>query len=86
MQAFIVLADAINRAGSTDPAKVQAALRATDMPVDQLLVGYDGVKFDATGQNVEGATYITQLDGSDYVTVWPGSAAQAALRWPLKMA
>lgn len=85
MQAFIVLADAINRAGSTDPAKLQAALRATNLPVDQLLVGYDGVKFDDTGQNVEGATYITQLDGSNYVTVWPQKAAQAALRWPLKM-
>ena len=86
MQAFIVLADAINRAGSTDPGKLQAALQATDMPEKDLLVGYRGVKFDATGQNDEGATYITQLDGLDYTTVWPQDAAQAALRWPLKMA
>ena len=31
MQGFLVLADAINRAGSTDPAKIQAALKATDL-------------------------------------------------------
>src|SRR6185437_5210658 len=31
MQAFFVLVDAIDRAGSTDPAKIQAALKATDL-------------------------------------------------------
>src|SRR5476649_2346521 len=46
LQAFFVLADAINRAGSVEPAKVQAALKATDLKPDQLIAGYDGVKFD----------------------------------------
>ena len=31
LQGFLVLADAINRAGSTEPAKIQAALKATDL-------------------------------------------------------
>jgi branched-chain amino acid transport system substrate-binding protein len=31
MQAFFVLCDAIDRAASTDPAKIQAALKATDL-------------------------------------------------------
>ena len=39
MQAFFVLADAINRAGSTEPAKLQGALRATDLQASQLIVG-----------------------------------------------
>jgi branched-chain amino acid transport system substrate-binding protein len=84
MQAFFVLADAVDRAGSTDPAKIAAALRATDMKPDQLIVGYRGVKFDASGQNAEGATYITQLDGKDYVVVWPRSAAATGLNWPMR--
>jgi branched-chain amino acid transport system substrate-binding protein len=84
MQAFFVLADAINRAASADPAKIAAALRATDMKPDQLIVGYRGVRFDASGQNVEGATYVTQLDGKTYVTVWPQSAAAAPLSWPMR--
>ncbi|HEX4261781.1 MAG TPA: ABC transporter substrate-binding protein [Acetobacteraceae bacterium] len=83
LQAFLVLADAINRAGSTTPAKVQAALRATDMKPAQLLVGFDGVKFDKTGQNVLGATYLTQIQGAGYVTVWPEVAAAAKLQWPM---
>ena len=52
MQGFFVLCDAIDRAGSTDPAKIQAALKATDLKPDQLMMGYKGVKFDDKGQNM----------------------------------
>ena len=44
--AMIVLADAINRAGSTDPAKIQKALLETNLKADQLIMPWDGVKFD----------------------------------------
>ncbi|WP_428491310.1 ABC transporter substrate-binding protein [Rhodopila sp.] len=83
LQAFFVLADALNRAGSTDPAKLQAALRATDMPRSAMIIGYDGVKFDASGQNIESATYLTQLQGKAYVTIWPADAAVAKVQWPM---
>ena len=52
MQGFLVLCDAIDRAGSTDPAKIQAALKATDLKPEQLMIGYKGVKFDDKGQNI----------------------------------
>jgi branched-chain amino acid transport system substrate-binding protein len=84
MQAFLVLADAINRAGSTDPAKIQAALAATDLKPAQLMMGYRGVKFDATGQNTEAATYLIQLQGKDYKAVWPEKSASAQVEWPMK--
>jgi branched-chain amino acid transport system substrate-binding protein len=83
MQAFFVLADALNRAGSTDPAKLQAALKATAMPHSAMFIGYRGVRFDETGQNVESATYLTQLQGKDYVTIWPDDAAVAKVQWPM---
>ena len=83
MQAFFVLADAINRAGAVDPKKVQAALAATDWPQSAVFIGYRGVKFDATGQNVLGATYLTQLQGKDYATVWPDAPGNAKLAWPM---
>jgi branched-chain amino acid transport system substrate-binding protein len=83
MQGFLVLADAINRAGSTDPAKIQAALRDTDLKPAQLMIGYRGVKFDATGQNTLAATYLIQLQGKDYKAVWPAARATAALTWPM---
>ena len=84
MQAFFVLADAINRAGSTAPDKIQAALKATDLKPDQLMIGYNGVKFDDTGQNTLSATYLIQLQGKQYVSVWPENRATATLQWPMK--
>jgi len=79
MQAFFVLCDAIDRAGSTDPAKIQAALKATDLKPDQLMMGYKGVKFDDKGQNVLAAGVMIQLqDGANYVAVWPKASAQKA--------
>jgi branched-chain amino acid transport system substrate-binding protein len=84
LQGFFVLADAINRAGSTEPAKIQAALKATDLKPDQLIMGYNGVKFDSTGQNILSATYLIQLQGKQYVSVWPENRATAKLELPMK--
>ena len=84
LQAFFVMADAINRAGSTDPAKIRDALKATDLKPDQLVAGYDGVKFDDKGQNVLASTLVTQLKNSNYVAVWPKARATDPLVLPYK--
>jgi branched-chain amino acid transport system substrate-binding protein len=84
MQAFLVLADAINRAGSTAPEAIQKALQQTVLKPEQLMMGYKGVKFDATGQNTEAATYLIQLQGKDYLAVWPEKSATAKLTFPYK--
>ena len=85
MQAFFVLADAIDRAGSTEPAKFQAALKATDLKPDQLMIGYKGVKFDDNGQNILASGRIIQLqDGENYFAVWPKDGAEKAPILPYK--
>jgi len=85
MQGFFVLMEAIDRAGSTDPAKIQAALKATDLKPNQLIMGYKGVKFDDKGQNVLAAGVIIQLqDGENYVAVWPKANAQKTPIIPYK--
>jgi branched-chain amino acid transport system substrate-binding protein len=84
MQAMFVLADAINRAGSTEPAKIQQALQQTNLKPEQLMMGYRGVKFDETGQNTEAATYLIQLQGKEYKAVWPAKSATAKIDWPMK--
>jgi branched-chain amino acid transport system substrate-binding protein len=84
LQGFLVLADAINRAGSTEPDKIQAALKATDLKADQLMIGYRGVKFDDTGQNTLASTFLIQLQGKQYVSVWPESQATGKLQLPMK--
>jgi branched-chain amino acid transport system substrate-binding protein len=84
MQGFFVLVDAIDRAGSTEPAKIQAALKATDLKQDQLIMGYKGVKFDDKGQNILAAGLVIQLDGENYVPVWPKDKAKTAPAFPFK--
>jgi branched-chain amino acid transport system substrate-binding protein len=84
LQAFLVLADALNRAGSTEPAKIQAALRATDLKADQMVAGYNGVKFDDKGQNVLAASVVTQMRGGKYVTIAPKDRATEQVMLPYK--
>jgi branched-chain amino acid transport system substrate-binding protein len=85
MQGFLVLVDAIDRAGSTEPAKIQAALKATDLKPNQLMMGYKGVKFDDKGQNILASGIIIQLqDGEHYVSVWPKAGAEKAPMLPYK--
>ena len=84
MQGFFVLADAINRAGSTEPDKIQAALKATDLKADQLMIGYNGVKFDDTGQNILASTFLIQLKGKEYVSIWPADRATSKIELPMK--
>src|SRR5580698_3944882 len=82
LQAFLALADAINRAGSTDPDKIRDALAKTDLKPDQLMIGYQGIKYDETGQNTLASTYLIQLQGKSYNMVWPAQAATDKLQWP----
>jgi branched-chain amino acid transport system substrate-binding protein len=84
LQGFLVLADAINRAGSTDPVKIRDALMATDLKKDQMVAGYNGVKFDAKGQNTLASSIATQMRGGQYVAVWPKANATADLILPYK--
>jgi branched-chain amino acid transport system substrate-binding protein len=85
MQGFFVLVEAIDRAGSTDPARIQAALKATDLKPDQLMMGYKGVRFDEKGQNTLASGVIIQLqDGENYFAVWPKANAEKTPVLPYK--
>jgi branched-chain amino acid transport system substrate-binding protein len=81
---LIVLADAINRAGSTEPEKIRGALEATDLPGDSLIMPWRGVKFDAkTHQNSLGAGILVQIQDGKYAVVYPFDLASGEVRWPL---
>lgn len=81
-QATMVLADAINRAGSADPAKIRKALAETNIPGEQLIMPWEGVRFDETGQNVLTRGIFIQTQEGKPATVWPFDFAQAKLVWP----
>ncbi len=79
----LVLADAINRAKSTAPEAVRAALAATDIPGDRTIMPWKGIKFDSRGQNVLGSGIIVQIIGGKYLCVWPSQFAVHAPVWPI---
>jgi branched-chain amino acid transport system substrate-binding protein len=80
---FMTLLDAINRAGSTDPEAIRQALVATNIPGDQLIMTWQGVKFDETGQNIYVKAIIMQLQGGKYYTVWPFDSATRDVIYPI---
>ncbi|MGA8573914.1 MAG: ABC transporter substrate-binding protein [Desulfobaccales bacterium] len=78
-----VLADAINRAKSIDPEAIVAALAQTDIPGDQFIYPWKGIKFDPkTHQNIYASAMIVQILDQHYCTVWPWDAASKDVVWP----
>jgi branched-chain amino acid transport system substrate-binding protein len=76
-----VLADAIDRAGSAKPEDIRAALVKTDIPGDQTIMPWKGIKFDETGQNTEATPAIHQITGGAFHTIYPFALAVQAPVW-----
>lgn len=81
--AVMVLAAAIDRAGSTDPAKIRDALKSTSMGAKDTIMPWPGVKFDSKGQNTQASGVVEQLKGGVYHVVFPENVATAKPVWPI---
>jgi branched-chain amino acid transport system substrate-binding protein len=80
--AVYVIKDALERAASLDKAKIIEALRTTDLSDGPgMIVGYDKVAFDKTGQNSHAALVVVQINdtgkGMERLTIWPKSVRHA---------
>ena len=82
--ALILMADAINRAKSTDGEKIREALAATDIPGEQTIMPWKRVKYDEMGQNNDADPVLLQYVGGKFVTIFPPQAAVADATWPMK--
>jgi len=82
--ALIILADAINRAKSTDGEKIRAALAATEIAGEQTIMPWKRVKFDEMGQNNDADPVLLQYIGGKFVTISPPQGAVAEPVWPMK--
>ena len=82
--AMIIMADAINRAKSTDGEKIRDALAATEMSGEQTIMPWKRVKFDEMGQNNDADPVLLQYVGGKFVTIFPTQAAVADAIWPMK--
>src|ERR1700752_1978295 len=81
---LIVMADAINRAKSTDGDKIREVLVATDMPGEQTTMRWKRIKFDEMGQNNDADPVLLQYVGGKFATIFPPQAAVADAVWPMK--
>lgn len=75
--AVLVFADAFQRAGAFDVAKVRDALSATDMQTF-----YGNVKFDPTGKNIAKPMVLFQVQDGAYKVVAPTKWASSKIRHP----
>lgn len=84
-----VIADAIERAKSTDPKKIRDALDATKLSVGQGKLGidilsYDCIEFDKTGQNKNAGIVLVQFQNvngtMERVTVYPHKVARKGFK------
>jgi len=80
---LIVMADAINRAKSTDGDKIREALVATDMPARPPFMPWKAREVDDMGQNNDADPVLLQYRGK-FVTIFPPQAAVAEATWPMK--
>jgi branched-chain amino acid transport system substrate-binding protein len=69
--AVLMLAEAIDNAGSTDPQRVRAALLNLDIPGRETIMPWSGVRFDASRQNVAANGVVEQRVGDAFRVVFP---------------
>jgi len=65
----IILTQAMERAGSADPAAITEALRSGAFDAPYLTIGK--IEFNENGQNIQMASFVTQLIDGKYQVVFP---------------
>lgn len=79
---LLVLADAINRAGSRNRDEIVQSLRQTNLPGKNLIMPWRGVRFDSNGQNILADALLAQIINQEYKIIWPLSVAETSVVWP----
>jgi len=76
----------LNRAASTDRKAIQKACNEIDIPGYELVMPWDGIKFDSTGQNIKGKGLIGQYqlkEGKiELEIIYPFELATANMIYP----
>jgi branched-chain amino acid transport system substrate-binding protein len=75
--ACLALVLAVEKAGSTDPAKVRDAIAG--LKTESF---FGPIKFDATGKNADKPMSAIQIQNGKPVTVFPEEQAKVPLKWP----
>jgi len=91
---ILCMCDAINRAGSTKNTDIQAALQKYELPIEQSIMPWKGIKINPqTGQNDLASGVIVQLfqpaagappkSQNQFYSVWPFGTAAKEVKFPV---
>jgi branched-chain amino acid transport system substrate-binding protein len=80
---LLTLADAINRAASTEPEAIRKALSETDIDGASTIMPWKGIRFDSQGQNIFGSGILVQIVDGKYHTIWSFNLATREVTWPM---
>ncbi len=80
-QAMYIIADAIERAGSADPAAIRDALAETNY-ADHILPYSGAISFDDTGETEVASPVVMQVQDGAVVQVWPTDLAESEPVFP----
>jgi branched-chain amino acid transport system substrate-binding protein len=83
LMAVLVMADAIDRAGSAKNEDIRAALQKTDIAGDKTIMPWANIRFDETGQNTGATPVLIQVQDGVYRSVWPFETASRPVVWPI---
>jgi branched-chain amino acid transport system substrate-binding protein len=78
--AVMLIAEAIEEAGSADPQDIRDAIAATEY--EPLVVNDGAVSFDETGQNENASVVVMQVQGGSVLQVFPESLAETDFVYP----
>ena len=80
----LVLFEAINRAGSTEPEKIRDALRETNFPAGAIPMPWQNISFGPDGQNNGVSTALIQIQDGVYYSIYPFEVAAREVTYPFK--
>ncbi len=80
---LVILVQAIDIAGSTDPQAIRRSLEEFSMPGEITIMPWKGIQFDPkTHQNVLSGSILVQVQRGRYRTVWPVNESVVEPVWP----
>lgn len=84
-QVVLVLKEALENAKSTDPEKINEALRKLKvLPGPSMVMPYATIEFDDAGQNPSARELMLQVQNGKVVTIWPDKYATSKAQIPFR--
>jgi branched-chain amino acid transport system substrate-binding protein len=79
--ATLLVAQAIDAAGTRDPASIRASLRQIWLSALQTIMPWNGIRFADNGQNQLAAAVVEGWTGSTFQVIYPRELSTRPITW-----